>query len=214
MKIVERSFEIISPAANESGKISFLTEKERIELAARTAYRTEDKLNMNPQFISSLIRRGHESPFEFGDMTVKVITDRGVTHELVRHRIASYLQESTRYCNYSKEKFGKEISVIMPEGIVSEGEFKAWRKGCKGSQKQYFAMIKEGATTERARAVLPTCLKAEIMIKMNFRAWRHFFRVRVLNKEAHLDMRATFKELYKVCQAACPEIFDLGEYQE
>ena len=187
MKIIQPTAKIINPDSYESATKMLLI----IEEAARTCYKSEDKLSNKPneEFIKSLIKKGHLSVIEHGFATVKVICDRGVSHELVRHRIASYSQESTRYCNYSKGKFGNELTFVMPYKIRREtAKFIIWYNAMKEIEQAYFDMLKHGATPQEARAVLPNSLKTEIVITMNFREWRHFLFTR-LHPAAHPDMR-------------------------
>lgn len=164
---------------------------EQIELAGRTCYKSEDKIHEGSaeQFIRNILKRGHEAVIEHGLITVRFVCDRGVTHEIVRHRIASYCQESTRYCNYSGEKFGKEITVIEPVG-VNKGTpaYESWEYAMNRCEEAYFNMLKEGCTPQEARSVLPNSLKTEIVVSMNPREWRHFFKLRC-SKAAHPDMR-------------------------
>lgn len=123
------------------------------------------------------------------DVTMKFICDRGVTHEMVRHRVASFAQESTRYCNYGLDKFGNEITVIRPSWC-SEGDYvyNIWMNGCRENEETYFAMMNEGASPQEARSVLPNSLKTEIIVTMNLNGWDHFFGLRCA-PNAHPDMR-------------------------
>ena len=111
----------------------------------------------------------------------------GNSHELVRHRIASYTQESSRYCSYSSSKFNHEISVIQPHGLSPDQET-TWRTACEAAEHAYMQLSEQGCAPQIARAVLPTCLKTEIVVTQNFRSWRHFFRLRC-SKQAHPQMR-------------------------
>jgi thymidylate synthase (FAD) len=169
MKIVKQSFQIISPA----DKFSFIQEAKLIEQAGRVAYQSNERItNFSfDAFIRSIISRNHEAVIEFGSMMVKFITDRGVSHELVRHRMCSFVQESTRYANYSKEKFGKEITVIEPSTWDSWDEAKRndWRESILVSESRYLNLIRIGLTPQQARAVLPNSLKTEIVVRANFR---------------------------------------------
>jgi thymidylate synthase (FAD) len=161
----------------------------KIELAGRTCYKSEDKISEVSylDFIAGILKRGHESVIEHGVATAKIIADRGVTHELVRHRIASYSQESTRYCNYSLGKFGHEITVIEPPGLTTRG-YNAWRRAMESAEQEYFEMLDAGEKPQIDRSVLPTCLKAEIWVTCNFREWRHIFRLRT-SEAAHPQIR-------------------------
>ena len=123
------------------------------------------------------------------DVTMKFICDRGVSHEIVRHRVASFAQESTRYCNYSIDKFGNEITVVRPSWC-EEGSYvyNIWLNGCRENEETYFAMINEGAAPQEARSALPNSLKTEIIVTMTLNGWDHFFRLRC-DPAAQPDMR-------------------------
>lgn len=163
----------------------------KIEKAGRTCYKSESKFNYNTasKFIRMLIKWGHESVLEHEKITVRIVCDRGVSHELVRHRIASYSQESTRYCNYSGDKFGNELTFIKPcfwsEDMVA---LTKWESIMSAIEKEYMTFIKAGITPEQARTVLPNSLATEIVVTMNLREWRHFFKLRTA-KAAHPQMR-------------------------
>lgn len=137
------------------------------------------------------------------DITMKFVCDRGVSHEIVRHRVASFAQESTRYCNYSGDKFGKEITVIEPVTIRQQGDatptFVAWYESCKHSENRYFDMLDDGASPQVARSVLPNSLKTEIIVTMTLDNWEHFFVLRD-DPAAHPDMQEVAKiahDLYR-----------------
>ena len=164
------------------------------------------------EFIKKIIDRKHYSILEHEKITVSVICDRGVTHEIVRHRIASYSQESTRYCNYSSGKFGKEITVIMPcfwdSGSVEDKmKFGIWESAMKFAEESYLKLIELGATPQEARSVLPNSLKTEIVITFNLRQWRHFFTLRCSSK-AHPQMREVAFSLFEEFREMIPVIFD------
>lgn len=166
-----------------------------IEKAIRVCYKSEDKIA--PGTAEPLIRRilqsDHESTIEHEKVTVVITCDRGVTHELVRHRIAAYSQESTRYCNYEAERFGSEITVIKPFFLEGTDEARylqkrTWLIAMGFTEKLYLEMIRLGASPQEARSVLPNSLKTEIVTTFNLREWRHFFRLRCSAK-AHPQMR-------------------------
>lgn len=203
MKIVPASIEIISTEPYEEML-------KRVERAGRVCYKSEESIEDGSaeRFIRNILKRGHESVIEHVGITVKVTCDRGVTHEIVRHRLASYSQESTRYCNYSGDKFGNEITVIDIAGgfeynLDDETDLKkyeAWMRAMENAEKSYFELIDLGATPQEARSVLPNSLKTEIVVTMNLRSWRNFFRLRC-DSHAHPQMRevanialALFKE--------------------
>lgn len=161
-----------------------------IYTAAKLCYQTEkptDNLEKKKRFLRRLLNMGHTSPFEHESISMILMTDRGVTHELVRHRIGAYNQESTRYCAYANNKFGNEISVMRPSAI-SKAEYATWYKACADAESAYLALINGGAKAEMARAVLPTCLVTRIMVTYDIPMWRHVLKQR-LDPAAHLDMR-------------------------
>lgn len=180
-----------------------------IEQAGRTCYKSEDRITLDsaPRFVQSLINRGHESVLEHATMTVRVICDRGVSHELVRHRIASYSQESTRYCNYSGDKFGSELTFIRPCFDWSELVREAWRAACGDSEYAYFRLLNFGATPQEARSVLPNSLKTEVVMTANFREWRTIFKQR-LAKAAHPQMRQVMRMVLELAQENVEVVFD------
>lgn len=196
---------IVKPSVSLLARSDFPAEL--IELAGRTCYKSEDKITPDSanRFVEMINKRGHESVVEHAVATFRIVTDRGITHEIVRHRLASYSQESTRYCNYGKEKFGEEITVVRPSGLNDEQEV-AWRLACEAAERSYFAMLEAGAKPQQARAVLPTCLKTEIVMTANFREWAHFINLR-LAPGAHPDIRPIAYAIWKVLVLCCPPVF-------
>lgn len=168
-----------------------------IEKSARLCYKSEGRFSgtTNEKFLRNLVRAGHESTLEHEKVTLVFTTDRGVTHELVRHRLASYSQESTRYCNYGQDRFGSEIVCI--DSWLEGDQRKIWLDGLAASEKAYMDLLKAGATPEDARSVLPNSLKAEIAVTMNFRAWRHFIKLRA-DKASHPQIRELATALHGV----------------
>lgn len=203
MIIVKPSYEILTPIDGQS-ILQF------IELCTRTAYKSEAKTGPGSaeKLITSILKRGHESTIEHFSLSVRFICDRGVSHEIVRHRVASYTQESTRYCNYSTEQFGSQISVIEPSYLTpGTTGYEVWRTGCLEAENAYFDLLGRGCTPQEARAVLPTCLKTEIIVTMNLREWRHFFQLRC-SKAAHPQIREIATPLLKELSQKIPVIFD------
>jgi len=205
MKIVEPKVEIITPI-NGDEILKY------IEKVGRVCYKSEDSITDESakDFVKNIIKRGHETVIEHFNITVKFVTDRGISHEIVRHRIASYAQESTRYCNYSKEKFDDEITVVMPINVSDCNDndlLEAWEWGCRDAEDSYFLMIRNGATPQTARSVLPTCTKTEVMMTANLRGWRHFIKLRAA-KAAHPDIRILAKDLLIQLSEQIPVIFD------
>lgn len=190
-----------------------------IARAGRICYQSEGKTS-DEEFVRRLIRRGHESVLEHEKVSVVVQCDRGVTHELVRHRIASYSQESTRYCNYSRDKFGGEVTYInIVPGLhldpTSEALndlqrdliVKEWVTACAEAEKHYLRMLELGASPQIARSVLNNSTKTQIAITMNLREWRHFFRLRCA-PAAHPQMRELANLLLRMLYNAVPIVLD------
>lgn len=180
-----------------------------IEKFGRVCYKSESRITENSanSFVQRIIKRGHESVIEHEKITVKIICDRGVSHEIVRHRIASYSQESTRYCNYTDDKFGKELTFIRPcFWEQNSKKYNIWYKQIESVEKNYFSLIDLGSTPEQARSILPNSLKTEIVITMNLREWRHFFKLRTSLK-AHPQMREISLPLLNEMSNYLPMIF-------
>jgi len=141
-------------------------------------------------------------------ITVKFITDRGISHEIVRHRIASYSQESTRYCNYSKSQFNGEITVIEPCFLVPGTEgYDMWYRACQMAEQYYFSMLDWGCSPQEARAVLPNSLKTEIIMTANIREWLHILKLRT-DSAAHPDARKLMKPLLQEFASLMPKYFN------
>lgn len=207
MRIINSSFEILDFDDNAL---------EKIEQAARNCYQSEPKGDTE-KFVKRLIEREHLTPLEFASITVKIVCDRGVSHELIRHRLASFQQSSTRYCNYSKDKFGNEITVILPSQFanIEHGsqrtaeyfQYQEWKRAMINAENSYMNMLEWGATPEQARSVLPSSLKTEIIMSCNLREWLHIFKLRCSEK-SHPDMRAIMIPLLKEVYARCPVVFE------
>ena len=219
MNILKAGFEILTPIS-EGG----IEELKHIEKIGRVCYKSEGKITEDGEsakkFVKMLIDKGHEAMIEHSSLSVKFVVDRGVSHELVRHRIASFAQESTRYVNYSLEKFGNEINVIdIRDGINLDNKMKnmdsdtisaimgEWCLAMEDAEKHYMKMIELGATPQIARSVLPNSTKTEITITANYREWRNFFKLRVPNT-AHPQMREVTIPLLKELKRRLPIIFD------
>mgnify|MGYP004526441615 FL=1 len=203
VKIVKPSYEILTPInGDEILKL--------IELAGRTCYKSDNLITPDSakNFVEKIAQRGHESVIEHYNITVRFICNRGFTHELVRHRLAAYSQESTRYCNYNKDKFGSEITVIKPFEINEDTkEYDLWKEAMQNAEKSYMAMIENGSKPENARGVLPIDIKTEIVITTNLREWKHIFKLRT-SKAAHPSMRELMIPLLKEFKEKIPVIFD------
>lgn len=203
MKIIKPSFEILSPVDGPAML-------KLIEVCGRTCYKSEGKIadGSAESFIRSIIKRGHEAVLEHAHVTIRFICDRGISHEIVRHRLASYCQESTRYCNYSKGAFGKEITVINPF-YLTEGtqEYIRWRESCEEAERAYTSMLERGCSPQEARAVLPNSLKTEVVMTANLREWRHFFRLRCA-AAAHPQIREVATPALLELSRRIPVVFD------
>ncbi|MEA1960934.1 MAG: FAD-dependent thymidylate synthase [Bacillota bacterium] len=188
----------------------------RLERYARICYKSEDKMgeSYSPGFLRTILSRGHESIIEHEKITVMFIVDRGITHEIVRHRIASYSQESTRYCNYSQDKFGREIAVIEPYFFRNrKDQFELWKEACQVAETNYLMLLEKGASPQEARSILPTCLKTEIAVTFNIREWRHFFALRCA-AGAHPQMKQVAIPLLLLFQEKLPILFENIEYDQ
>lgn len=203
MRIIEPGFEILDEVNGEDIL-------KKIEKIGRVCYKSEDRISNDSakKFVANILKRGHESVIEHEKISVRIICDRGVTHEIVRHRIASYSQESTRYCNYSNEKFGKELTLIKPFFWEDNSkEYGLWLDAMQTIEDTYNRLIELGAEPQQARSVLPNSLKTEIVVTMNLREWRHFFQLRTA-KGAHPQMKEIACALLKEFQNKIPVIFD------
>ena len=206
MQVIKPSIEIIDMEDYE--KIV-----KKIERIGRVCYKSEGKITEDSaeKFIKGLLTRQHESVIEHENVTVRFVCDRGVTHEIVRHRIASYSQESTRYCNYSGDKFDNQITVIdLASGFQydlskenDKAKYEVWTKAMENAEQSYFRMLELGATPQEARSALPNSLKTEIVVTMNLRSWRNFFRLRV-DSHAHPQMREVATMLYEEFKKRLP----------
>ncbi len=206
MKIIKPSY-VIEQELNENEMLK------SIERAGRTCYKSENLVNEESakKFVTNILKLGHESVIEHEKITLRIICDRGVTHEIVRHRIASYSQESTRYCNYCNDRFGNELTFIEPCFFSSNSEEdrknkQIWLDTMSMIEKNYNMLIENGAKPEEARAILPNSLKTEIVVTMNLRAWRHFFRLRT-DKTAHPQIREISNMILDEFKEKLPTIF-------
>ena len=206
MKIIKPYYEIVVPLDGSSII-------KHIEQCGRVCYKSEDKITEGSddsaeRFVQNLIKRGHESALEHYSFSVRFVCDRGVSHEIVRHRLASYSQESTRYCNYSSGKFNSEIAVIKPCFLVENTEgYEMWKNACERAEEAYFNLLDWGCSPQEARAVLPNSLKTEIVMTANIREWRHFLKLRTAT-DAHPQMRELTVPLLLELQEKVPVLFD------
>ena len=203
MRIIEPYFEILDEL---DGKKML----QKIERIGRVCYKSEDLITEDSaeKFIRNILKRGHESVIEHEKISVKRVCDRGVTHEIVRHRVASYSQESTRYCNYQKDKFGNELTFIKPVFWKEDSpEYTLWKESMQQIEDQYMKQIDMGASAQEARSILPNSLKTEIVVTMNLREWRHFFRLRTASA-AHPQIREIAGMVLEEFRRQIPVVFD------
>ena len=212
MKVIVARYEILD-------QIDGMEVLKKIERVARTCYKSEDHIKEGSaeRLVKSLIDRGHEAMLEHYSFSIKFICDRGVSHELVRHRMASFAQESTRYCNYSKDKFGNELTFIYPRfwdhyiGLNEEPNalnlYKNWHTAMENAENAYFTLLEKGATPQEARSVLPNSIKTEVVMTANLREWRHFLKLRTA-QAAHPQMRELTIPLLKELKEKIPVMFD------
>lgn len=212
MKIIKPKYEILTNITGDELKL--------IELAGRTCYKSEDNITDESarRFVKNIVSRGHEAMLEHSILSVKFICDRGISHELVRHRLASFAQESTRYCNYSKDKFGNELTFIEPFFFCQKdignrdnnALYNIWLDECESAEKAYLKMLELGATPQEARSILPNSIKTEIIVTMNYREWRHFFKLRAarLTGPAHPQMEEITIPLLNEVKELIPVVFD------
>ena len=198
MQIVEQSFFIETPLNNIRNMLPL------IERAGRVCYKSEAKIQQDSatDFVKMIIKRGHESVLEHQSISVRFICDRGISHEIVRHRIASYSQESTRYCDYA----GKGIQLIHPAGLT-DAQVQRREALFNRIQAVYDLERVEGVSPQIARGVLPTCLKTELIMTANLREWRHFFKLRC-STAAHPQMRLLALDLKAKLVELLPAVFE------
>ena len=215
MRIIKPSYTILSDIS-ENG----IKELQFIEQAARTCYKSEDRITDDGESAKALIKRliksGHEAMLEHSLLSVRFVVDRGISHEIVRHRLFSFAQESTRYCNYSNGKFGSELTFIKPYfwdadddnvGPENMTNYDWWSYACEEAETAYLELLKNGATPQEARTVLPNSTATEIVVTGNYREWRHFLKLRT-DKAAHPQMREVTIPLLRELQERIPIIFD------
>lgn len=201
------------PGVSWTGYESGAYELKKIERIARVCYKSDDQITESTEsarkLIGNLIKNGHEAMLEHEKLTVFFVCDRAVSHELVRHRMASFAQQSQRYCNYSKDKFDGNVTFIQPWWMDEEDDigYSTWKQDCLRAEKAYFDLLEMGYLPQDARMVLPNCTKTEIVVTANYREWRHILKLRCA-KDAHPDMRHMMCGLRDELQKKIPIIFD------
>lgn len=208
MKVIEPSFEILTPIS-EGG----IKELQMIERIGRVCYKSEDKISPDgvsaKKFVKMLIDRGHEAMIEHSQLSVLFVCDRGVSHEIVRHRLCSFAQESTRYVNYSREDKAPEGIIFIKPCFLDEksDKYREWLVACQDCEFWYLQAIKKGATPQEARAVLINSVKTEIVVTGNYREFRHLLKLRC-DQAAHPQMREIMIPLLAELKHRIPVVFD------
>lgn len=211
MRVIKAKYEILTDLSDPIKTIL-----KPIEVAGRTCYKSEKNITDDSciQFCKSIISRGHEAVIEHSSLSVRFTIDRAVANELVRHRIASYCQESTRYVNYSKDKFGNEIKVIDTEEFEQGSPaYGIWYDACKYAEVSYMDLLKEGVKPELARNILPLSTATEIVMTANIREWRSMLKLRT-TQYAHPQMRSIMRKLLDDLKSKIPVLFDDITYEE
>lgn len=181
-----------------------------IERAARTCWRSEPK-GRPMDFVRMLIHRGHESQLEHASASLRLVTDRGTTHCLVRHRLASYGQESTHFIDYSKERHGGSVTFVKPVMLRNRAYCSGqqiWENLCLDVETAYIALIKAGYEPQIAKSVLPNCTKTEIVMTTNLREWRHVMRLRGPGSHAQANMQALMALALPILRGVSPACFE------
>ena len=218
MKLIKPYYQILS-------KVDGAEMLRSIERTGRTCYKSEDQITDESaeKFIGMLVSRGHESVLEHEKLSILFVCDRGVSHELIRHRIASFSQESTRYCNYSKDKFDGQLTFIIPEwsdleakewdiaalanSVKDASPIFVWMWAMRNSECIYRRLIRQGWQPQQARSVLPNSLKTEIVVTANLREWRTIFKQRTA-PAAHPQMRELMCPLLDELKTLVPVVFN------
>lgn len=202
MKIEQQSFEILTEISPNAEK-----ELRLIERAGRTCYKSEiGDFEQCKNFVRMIIKNGHESVLEHSILTVKFVTSRSVSHQLVRHRLCAFSQESQRYCNYSQGRFDNEISFIPPLEL-RDGALEEWKRLCIADEYTYMQAVQSGTKPEIARAILPNCTKTELIVSTNYREWRHILKERT-SPRADQNMRDLMIPLLSRLYFDIPVIFE------
>ena len=203
MQIIEAGYEIMDTLNGEEIL-------KKIEKVARVCYKSEDKITEGSaeRMVRALIKRNHTAMLEHFSFSVKFTVDRGISHEIVRHRVASFAQESTRYCNYGKTG---DVSFIKPCYLdYDTTPFDNWLESCMRAEIDYLIMLENGYTPQEARAVLSTSLKTELVMTANLREWRHFFNLRACGAtgKPHPQMLEVAVPLLQELKKIIPVVFD------
>ena len=203
VKVISPAVEILTPLDGEAIL-------KHLELCARNCYKSEDKITSDSarKMVKKLIELGHEAMIEHFSVTVRLTTDIGVLKDLSRHRIASFAVESTRYCLYSKDKFGNELTVMEPPELEKGSEdYNVWLQGMEAMEKAYMDLANRGYKADVCRTLLPHGLKVEMIMTANIREWRHIFKLRCA-MAAHTTVRQVMRMLHQKMKEQIPVVFD------
>lgn len=186
-----------------------------IERACRTCYRSENLISDESykNLLKNCLNRGHESILEHEKISVRICADIGTYKDLTRHRFASFSIESTRYCNYGKDKFDNEIKFIEPCNMDKKELFNEWYSACTEIEQRYLKMVELGATPDQMRMILPHSTAAEYVMTANIREWRHILDLRT-KKMTHPAIRQVLIPLLLLFKKEMPELFDNIEYDK
>ena len=187
---------------------------QNLERACRTCYRSEDKITDESYktLLKNCINRGHESILEHEKITIRMVCDIGVYKDLTRHRHASFSIESTRYCNYGKDKFDNEIKFIRPCNIDENTlPYQYWKDALITIEHNYIMMGNCGCTPDQMRMILPHSTAALVTMTANIREWKHILELRA-SKHTHPSVQQLMIPLLLEFKKTMPEIFDNIEY--
>ena len=202
---------LVKPKVEVLDKLNGTQILKRIEKIARTCYKSEDKISEDDssarKLVTNLINSKHEAMLEFVDITVKFTCSRSIAQEITRHRLASFAMESQRFCAYNKDKFGNEVTFVLPSWVNDNESTELFIQTLKNTELTYFELLNKGLKAQESREVLPNATKTELNMKCNLREWRHFFNLRC-SQAAHPDIRVLALDLLKQFHEVIPIIFD------
>ena len=202
---------LVKPKVEVLDKLNGTQILKRIEKIARTCYKSEDKISEDDssarKLVTNLINSKHEAMLEFVDITVKFTCSRSIAQEITRHRLASFAMESQRFCAYNKDKFGNEVTFVLPSWVNDNESTELFIQTLKNTELTYFELLNKGLKAQESREVLPNATKTELNMKCNLREWRHFFNLRC-SQAAHPDIRMLALDLLKQFHEVIPIIFD------
>lgn len=203
VKIVSPNIEVITPLDGD-----YILK--HLERCARNCYKSEDKITADSaqKMIKKLIDLGHEAMIEHFSVTVKLTTDVGAYKDLTRHRHASFAIESTRFCNYSKGKYGNELTFMKPSNMEEGSDiYNIWYQAMADIEKHYLSMAAKGAAVDQLRMLLPHSTKADVFMTANLREWRHIFKLRCV-PATHPSVREIMTMLLNEFRSQLPVLFD------